>query len=249
MSNFFPKILVIGRGFIGKNILKDNPNVTHCRHTDAINYLQQSNYDIVINTAFDPKGYYELIDVYESFDSKLLNAIQKFNGWYVYLSTRMVYSASAQYGADETSPCQTVSAYGINKLAIEQMIAREFTKERTVILRLSNIFGNEINETRNSFFKIFLTNLLKNQSVELDFDPEIEKDFLFIEDFDILLQRIIQNLRPGIFNVSYGEPVKCTDLITIAKTYYTNLSIKIEIKKHHDRFYLNSSRLHSFVSL
>ena len=180
MSNLFPKILVIGRGFIGKNVLKDNPNVIHCRHTDAINHLQQSNYDIVVNTAFDPKGYSELIDVSESFDSKLLNAIQNFNGWYIYLSTRMVYSASAQFGADENSPCQPVSAYGINKLAIEQMITKEFPNDRLIILRLSNIFGNEINETRNSFFKIFLTNLLKNQSVELDFDPEIEKDFLFI---------------------------------------------------------------------
>jgi nucleoside-diphosphate-sugar epimerase len=248
VANDSPKVLIIGTGFIGKNILKVTDNVEHCSHINAIELLQKSNYDIVLNTAFDPKGYSDLIDVRESFDVKLLAALKNSDCFYAYLSSQRVYSDQALYGATEESPCEPSSSYGLNKLAIERLIYSTLPSQRVILLRLPNIFGNEINESRNSFFKIFLTNLLKTQTVQLDFDPNIEKDFLFIDDFGILLKRFIQKATSGIYNVSYGTPVKCTELITSARSYFPNLKVSIDIKKHHDKFYLNSSRLNSLVS-
>jgi nucleoside-diphosphate-sugar epimerase len=242
------RVLVVGRGFMGRQLSKYLPNSILCSHEDAIYAIKIEKPPHVFNCTIQPEMLVtKLSEKGKSFDDLLLAAIEQSETKYVYLSTRMVYARERQFGAKESDLCAPISLYGENKLLAECAIKSRLPSSNYLIMRLPNVFGHELNEKRNSFFKVLLTNLIKKRKIFFDFDPALSKDFLSVRDFTKISHQMLLRDISGIYNVSYGAPVYCNWIIETLCQEFSELDVVIEPTKHAEPFYLNSENLRAAI--
>lgn len=243
------RVLIIGQGFIGKNLLADDDRVFRCGHVEALAALNFYKPTIIINCAFDPQGYKKELTIQDTLDRLLLTKVASLRARYVYLSTRAVYAPESQMCATEESLLRPISAYGKNKLLIEQLVQETLDASKILLLRLPNVFGLELDEQRDSFFKIFLNNLILKNEIILEFAPDTVKDFIHIQDLQELMVALLLNKLHGIYNVSYGVPISCSRLIQLTKKKFTSVAVKLKIDELGEEFYLNSDKLKNALRL
>ncbi|UZM13542.1 sugar nucleotide-binding protein [Pseudomonas kielensis] len=158
----------------------------------------------VLNLAYNPalrNGYEHALD----FELALARRIEPLaQVRYIMASSRLVYGPALNDQAlHESQEPQPVATYGIGKLITERAMT-QMLGERLTIVRMSNIFGYELEQTRRNFFAIALRSLLGEQRIVLDMSPFVERDFLPVEILANWLARIAENPQPGIFNLGSG---------------------------------------------
>ena len=122
-----------------------------------------------------------------------------------------------------------------------------------MILRISNLIGLNLNEKRsrkvhNTFINIFLKNVKNNHIYD---NKKIYKDFLSIEKFSIIVEKLIRKDVYGIYNVSMGKKIYINQLIYWLN--YHNPS-KVRVKNlpkkfNKDCFYLNNNSLKKKINV
>lgn len=158
----------------------------------------------VLNLAYNPalrNGYDPALD----FELALARRIEPMpHVRYIMASSRLVYGPALQGQAlHESLEPNPVTTYGVGKLITERALT-QMLGERLTILRMSNVFGCELDENRRNFFAIALRSLLHQQRIVLDMSPFVERDFLPVEVLANWLTRIVENPQPGIFNLGAG---------------------------------------------
>ncbi|WP_339546026.1 NAD-dependent epimerase/dehydratase family protein [Pseudomonas sp. RA_35y_Pfl2_P32] len=158
----------------------------------------------VLNLAYNPalrNGYEHALD----FELALARRIEPLpHVRYIMASSRLVYGPAIHDQAlHESQEPQPVATYGVGKLITEQALT-QMLGERLTIVRMSNIFGYEIAQTRRNFFAIALRSLLDQQRIVLDMSPFVERDFLPVEVLASWLIPIAENPQPGLFNLGAG---------------------------------------------
>ena len=131
----------------------------------------------------------------------------------VFASSSSVYGSAVQLPAEEASPVDPISPYGVAKLAAERYcvsFSRVYESFETVVLRYFNVFG-----PRQSPFSqyaavvpLFITAISAGEPVTIFGDGEQSRDFTFVENV------VEANLRAAdaegangrIFNVAAGSP-------------------------------------------
>jgi UDP-glucose 4-epimerase len=104
--------------------------------------------------------------------------------------------------SNELTPPAPDDNYGCNKLATEQVVC-EILGDRCTVLRIANIF--DLEPGRHTFFGIALGTLKREGKIVLDVNPFVRRDFLHIEDFAMMLLRVLANAPGGILNIGSGH--------------------------------------------
>ena len=204
-----------------------------------LNDKKINNYSAVLNFSTNKRFYKEKYNSKYDFDLKIAKKIKSLNIKLVIFSTGKVYKSSKNLKENSLKKPQTT--YGKNKLLSENNIKKNISNY--LILRVSNIIGNRIKKNKtnvtNTFFDI-LRNNLKKKKIEIP-KKNFFKDFIFIDDFCIILHTLLKKNLKGTYNFSSGKRVylhrlaKIISKITKIPIFYKN-----EIT---DSFTLNNSKL------
>ncbi|MCW2308628.1 NAD-dependent epimerase/dehydratase family protein [Rhodobium gokarnense] len=205
-------ILLVGaHSFIGRAISTIAPQWQAVSHRDVLaDPACLDGASVVVNAAYNKglvhDGYHEDRD----FDLTVARRLaERPDARMVMLSSRAAYGP-ARPGRPlcEDDPCAPVAPYGIAKLKAEEA-ARAVLGDRLTVLRLSNIFGNELEDGRRSFLSLAQGALKADNRMVFDMSPCVERDFLPVEKCAEDIVRIANAPKPGIFNLGsgFGTPV------------------------------------------
>ncbi|MBB4304249.1 nucleoside-diphosphate-sugar epimerase [Rhodobium orientis] len=204
-------ILVGAHSFIGRAISTIAPQWQVLSHRDVL--ADPSCLDraaVVVNASYNKglvhDGYREDRD----FDLTVARRLaERQDARMVMLSSRAAYGP-AQPGRAffEEDPCAPAAPYGVAKLKAEQA-AGAVLGDRLTVLRLANIFGDELEDGRRSFLSIAQGALKASNRMVFDMSPCVERDFLPVEKCAEDIVRIASGPKPGVFNIGsgFGTPV------------------------------------------
>lgn len=203
-------IVVIGKtGLLGQT-LQVHEGWQCLSHEEA---LQDTGWvttaSCVINCAFSPVLRTGPYQAEQDIDLKLAMLIKNStNCHYIMISTRAVYGLSdGLHGWAEDATPSPLTDYARNKLQIENNVRDILSPERQTILRLTTMFGYELD--RPSFFGLALTGLLRHETITLDMDPLVKRDFLSVWRFADAMKVIAANPEAGIYNLGSGIGTEC----------------------------------------
>ena len=239
------KILIIGKkSFLGshlkrylvKNFKVDNFSFETLKKKKLIFF---DKYSHVINTSIHPlyikKKYNQNYDL----DVKFIKRFKKINFYYVFFNTRKIYLL--KQNITENSKIKPIDNYAKNKYKTEVYLRKKI-KNKLISLRISNILGKRIHKNKRNNHKLFFDNFLyyrknkKKITVNNDF-----KDFLSIEQFCLIILKIILFKIHGIYNVSISEKIYISELISwIDKKFFKQVNF-VNDKK--DSFTLSNKKL------
>jgi nucleoside-diphosphate-sugar epimerase len=197
-------VVAVGKSsFLAGHVLRDNKDWLALSHGEALadtSWAERAS--CVVNFGFDPQG---------DFDSLLAAVIAYRPVHYIMLSSRMAYGRRPDgFGLKETDALHPDGPYGQRKAEAERALAGIVDPARLTILRVANIFGNEIG--RRSFFGMMMGSLAREGVIRFDMAPESLRDFFSVQDFAAALTKIAAAPQPGIFNLGSGFGTACGEI-------------------------------------
>ena len=242
------KILIIGKkSFIGTNLfifLKRNKIksslvdykylINNTAILEGYNYIINCTYNkLLIEKKYNSKFDHDFI---------IAQKIKYFNSKFIFLSTRKIYKS--KFNIKENDTKQPLCNYSKNKLISEKKI-KKILKNRTLILRISNIIGLPKTHKRKlhqTFIDQFVKFIKKGYLFE---NKKIYKDFISINKFCEIILRIVQKNFVGTYNLSLGRKVYLNKLVEWLNTYNNKKTIKLNLKRcfNNDSFTLNNQKL------
>jgi nucleoside-diphosphate-sugar epimerase len=164
------------------------------------------------------------------------------------LSSRKVYKAGANL--KETSILKPRSNYSKNKLRTEKTLLK-ILKEKILILRISNVVG--LNKRKNNLHKVFTNIFYENAKKGLIFDNKNSyKDFIPVNKFCEIVEKLITFNAYGIYNVSLGKKIFLKEIVSWLNLYNNKKNIKyvnLNKKYQSDSFTLNNDKLMNTIKI
>ena len=251
------KTIIIGKkSFIGSNLFhffkKKKISVKKFSFNEFMNLnkIFLKDFNNIINCSIHENYVKKKYDKKFDFDYLVAKKILKLKCKQILLSSRTVYKPSNDI--TESSKLRPSSQYSKNKVITEKKLL-DMLNERILILRISNLIGLNINNLKSrkihkTFISIFLRDIRKNCIYD---NGKIFKDFLSIEKFSIILEKLIRKNASGIYNVSIGRKIFLNKLILWLNYYNPNrVKVKKTLKKFNkDCFYLNNNRLKKKIGI
>ena len=239
------KILIIGKKSLLGSHLKQYLSKKFKVDSFSFNTLKKKKliffdqYSHVINTSIHPlyarKKYDENFDL----DIKFIKRFKKINFYYIFFNTRKIYLL--KNNITEKSKIKPLDNYAKNKYKTEVFLKKKL-KNKLISLRISNIIGKRIYKKNRNHHKLFFDNFLnyrKNKkiiTVNNDF-----KDFLSIDQFCLIIFKIIISKINGIYNVSISEKIFISELISwIDKKFFKKVNF---VNNQSDSFTLSNKKL------
>lgn len=144
----------------------------------------------------------------------------------VLASSGTVYDPETAPPYDENAPTRDGSAYGAGKLRMESTLLAHADLVRPVVVRLASVYGPG-GRTAPGFGVIphWLTAVSAGRPVELIGDPEVQRDFVYLDDVVDALLRIhvtflptadgAPRLLPDVLNIGSGAATSLTQLLRL----------------------------------
>lgn len=236
-----------GSGFIGSNLLellkkKKNLNIISLDKTNPKNKLKKIKYvtsdfikfdfksntskniDCVIHLAAEtrvveseknPKNFYnENINKTVNFFFKCKeHGIKHF----IFFSTAGAIAGNKSK-ASESSKENPLSFYGLSKQITEKLLiyfGNKFNIKITII-RLSNVYGKH-SLHKSSFIHLFLKKLKKNEPLNIYGDGKQTRDFIYVEDISIIIDKIINQKTAGTYILASGKSYSINYILSLTK--------------------------------
>jgi nucleoside-diphosphate-sugar epimerase len=218
------KVIITGaRGFVGSYLLKylkkKNFNVIglsrrkNCKLYYIKDYLQikkEPAFLIYLSEESNIFNFNKLSNLQIKKKQKVLKVLStKFKNKFIYASSSKVYSDKLKIKLKETSEIRAENKYEKNKIQCEKIVL----KNKGVVLRISNIYGNKIKK-ESIFLKIIRQIKNKNKNLYLNNTNHI-RDFLYIDDLLRLIELVIYNPKTGIYNVGSGRGLSIFNLLEL----------------------------------
>lgn len=198
---------------------------------------------VVINFCRHPELDRRLIAVEELPEVRLAMQIANFKCHLIHMSSRRVYAPPQNGGAfSEMSELGPTTMNGANKLTGERAIVK-LLDERLTILRLANVFGLELQSGRRTFMARLLAGLKNDRRVVFDVSLSTARDFLPDQSFARILQRIVSNPVPGVFNLGSGIATPIRDIAAWTISGFGDGSIVCTSDEERDAFVLEVERV------
>lgn len=248
------RILIIGkRGLTGSNLnlyLKKKNYVTNIDYKKFIKKKDEfiNKFDWVVNCTSNRDYINGRYKKKNDFDLAVANKIKKTTSKMIMLSSRKVYKIGANL--KETSPTAPKNNYSKNKLKTEKVLTK-ILKKKILILRISNIIGLNIKKC-NKLHKVFIDIFYENVKRGLIFDNKnFYKDFISINKFCEIVEKLIFNNAYGVYNVSLGKKIFLRRIVSWLNFYnkkkikFINTSEKYQV----DNFSLNNDKLMNLIKI
>lgn len=146
------ELLVGSTGFVGKNIAYNHNFSALCHSTDITNYYQ-SQPELCIYAGI-PSAMYLANNAPEKDLSVIKNAMENIRQIkpkkLVLISTIAVYKDSRNKYEEDATLCDSLSAYGYNRLLLEEWVKNEY--ENALIVRLPALYG--IGQKKNFLYDL-----------------------------------------------------------------------------------------------
>ena len=240
------KLLLIGKkSFVASNLynfLKKKINVEIVSF-EEFNLLEDNlinTFTHICNCSIKKEYVKEKYLKKNDIDRLILNKIKNSKIKYIFLSSRKVYETKANI--KETNRLLAKENYSKNKLITEQFIKKNYQKNY-LILRISNLIGKHKKYNRK-VSKNFIDNYFKyKKDNKIIYYENYFKDFLSIDQFNLIFLKILKKDLHGVFNVSIGEKIFISEILKalgkgkIPKQFKQKKIIKDE------SFYLNNNKL------
>ena len=250
------KIIIIGKnGFIGSNLiklLKKKFDIKSYGYRKFLNvnrkFLLNVNY--VINCTSNKQYVNKKYSKKNDFDFQISKKIKDLNCKMIFLTSRKIYKLGDNL--NESSKLKPNCNYSKNKLHTEKILLKNL-KNRILILRISNLIG--INKPRNNIKKLhktFIDSFFFNVQRGIIFNNgKAYKDFLSINKFSEIIEKLINKKVVGIYNVSLGQKVYLTKLVNWLNLFNKNKYKSIDIPKGYktECFYLNNDKLMKKINI
>ena len=239
------KILVTGHaGFIGSHIVKKleskctvltggKKNEPHLNVLEKSQLSGLAEVDTVIHLAAKTSIPNSLSNPYDTYYTNVVGtlnildyAIKKKIKNIIYVST-YVYGHPKCIPINENHPLRPHSPYNKSKL-ISEKLCKFYSEDYTlniVTLRPFYIYGPSHN---SSFVSSSIRKVINNEKVILS-SKNTRRDFLFIDDFINLIDKILINFPKGyhVYNVGYGKSYSLEDILRVIGSI-TNKKIDIQ---------------------
>ena len=211
-----------------KSIIKDARN-----HKDIFEVYQEIDPDIIIHLAAVSHANKSNKDPHSTFDNSLrtlentLDFARQKKIHVIYLSSSMVYGNFDGKEVNENTACNPIGVYGTLKLSGE-LIVKAYSSVFDIpytIIRPSALYGERCVSRRVG--QIFIENAIQNLNIEINGSGDEKLDFTYIDD---LLQGIYKtclnkNSINQIFNVTYGNSRKLSELAELLKSEFPKVNI------------------------
>jgi dTDP-4-dehydrorhamnose reductase len=199
----------------------------------------------VINTSIHPNYIKKKYNKKYDLDRKFLNKFSSIDFIYVFLNTRKIYQA--KYNISEKSLIKPRDQYAKNKYITENFLKQNFDK-KLLSLRISNIIGNRIYLNNRNNHKLFFDNFLnlrkKKKKIIIKNDY---KDFISIDQFSDVIEKICQKKLTGIFNVSLSKKIFVSEIVRwLDKNFYKKVRF---VRSKDQSFTLSNKKLLSEISV
>ena len=250
------KIIIIGKnGFIGSNLiklLKKKFDIKPYGYRKFLNvnrkFLLNVNY--VINCTSNKQYVNKKYSKKNDFDFQISKKIKDLNCKMIFLSSRKIYKLGDNL--NESSKLKPNCNYSKNKLHTEKILLKNL-KNRILILRISNLIGiNKFRNNNKKIHKTFIDSFFLNVQRGIIFNNEKNyKDFLSINKFGEIIEKLINKKVVGIYNVSLGQKVYLTKLVNWLNLFNKNKYKSIDIPKGYktECFYLNNDKLMKKINI
>ena len=145
----------------------------------------------------------------------------------IYLSSSMVYGNFDGLDVSEETICKPIGIYGTLKLSGENIVkaySKVFDFPYTII-RPSALYGERCVSRRVG--QIFIENAIQDLDIDINGSGEEKLDFTYIEDLiqGIYKSCINENSINQIFNITYGNSRKLSELADILKKEFQKVNI------------------------
>jgi UDP-glucose 4-epimerase len=171
--------------------------VFHLIHT---NTPQSASVDMAADVQQNVIGSLALLDVCRKVGIKRLVFVS---------SGGIVYGMAKQTPTPETAPTDPITAYGINKLAIEKYLAlyERFHGLSFRILRVANPFGPfQVPEKNQGIITALISRALQGQEIEIWGDGSVVRDYIYVRDVvDALIATGLDQSSERVFNIGSGH--------------------------------------------
>ncbi len=127
-----------------------------------------------------------------------------------------VYGKSITSVINENHPRQPVTSYGLVKKTMEDYVLYYHQRYAIpfLILRPSNIYGSKVKSVgAQGIISTLISNNIKGEATHIWSDPDIKKDYLFIDDFAEAVILLLD--QEGIFNIGSGIAYSVREIIRI----------------------------------
>lgn len=244
-------VLLIGKNsFLGHAFLtmaNGVHRVDGVGHDVDLASVKFADYDVVVNMAYDPRYMREGYQVSQDFDLAVAQAVARCGAsqpHLILMSTRRVYGSNSPFPASETAPLQPMGVYAENKIITEAAVA-DLLGDRLTILRLSNVFGFE--PGRHTFMGIALAHLKAHDSIVLDINPNVERDFLPVGNFVQTLTRIVTAAPPGLYNLGSDTATPVGQVARWVIEGFGRGKLQVTDNTERDRFRLDCQKLRGVI--
>ncbi len=250
------KIIIIGKnGFIGSNLiklLKKKFDIKSYGYRKFLNvnrkFLLNVNY--VINCTSNKQYVNKKYSKKNDFDFQISKKIKDLNCKMIFLTSRKIYKLGDNL--NESSKLKPNCNYSKNKLHTEKILLKNL-KNRILILRISNLIGiNKFRNNNKKIHKTFIDSFFLNVQRGIIFNNEKNyKDFLSINKFGEIIEKLINKKVVGVYNVSLGQKVYLTKLVNWLNLFNKNKYKNIDIPKSYktEYFYLNNDKLMKKINI
>jgi nucleoside-diphosphate-sugar epimerase len=146
----------------------------------------------------------------------------------IYISSIEVYGEMPLLPITENTSINPRNLYGLAKFASEEFLRLNVPKKKLLTLRLPGYYG--FGDKYESVVGRFLKSAISNNKITINTTGKELRDFLFVDDFPLILKNLINQNNHGIFNLVSG---KSSSIFSIAK-FISNLldkNIKIQTNK------------------
>ena len=249
------RIIVIGkRGLLGNNLssyLKKKKIILNLDYKTFIkkklNFI--NNFDYIINCASNQNYVENKYLEKNDFDLAIANKIKNLDIKMIMLSSRKVYKNGTNL--KESSVLKPKSNYSRNKLRTEKALLK-ILKKKILILRISNVIGLNTKKN-NKLHKVFIDVFFENIKKGIIFDNKNSyKDFIPVNKFCEIVEKLITFNAYGIYNVSLGKKILLKEIVSWLNLHNNKKNIKyvnLNKKYQSDSFTLNNDKLMNTIKI
>jgi nucleoside-diphosphate-sugar epimerase len=236
-------IILGGTGLLGtalaQHFTKNGANVTLAGRTNSVtefnffelDAMQCTNYNFLhhYNVVIDCLGQvtnpiHACAYINTTASMHIAKALAATTIYYVKISSLAVYGSSNTL-ITEASHCNPDSAYGALKLASENIITTVLQPANSLIIRLSNLYGDQAKKGVIAYLK---REYLGSKKIHFDNDGTLLRFFIHLDDAVAIIDQLIfgnKEKNSGIINLPGPDKMTVLDLIATAEN---ELKIKYE---------------------